>query len=44
MSSTGARAPAQPAGVSYTAVITEGGDGWFCAQVPEGEKPPAPVG
>jgi len=24
-----------PARTTYTAVITEGDDGWFCAQVPE---------
>jgi len=35
MSETGPRSVAKPAVMTYTAVITAGDDGWFCAQVPE---------
>ncbi len=35
MSEADPRSAAKPEAMTYTAVITAGDDGWFCAQIPE---------
>ena len=35
MSETDTRPAVEPSQRTYTAVITAGDDGWFCAQIPE---------